>query len=148
ADGPRELVVSDLHNYGMPLLRYVNGDLATPGHGRCACGRGLPRLASVDGRKLDALRTPDGRFVPGEYVVYAFLHATGIRRYQVVQKRLEAFEILVVPDEGFDPGVIERVRGELVKLVGDSVALEFRLTDEIPLTPSGKQRVTVSELGG
>ena len=148
ADGPRELVVSDLHNYGMPLLRYVNGDLATPGHGRCACGRGLPRLASVDGRKLDALRTPDGRFVPGEYVVYAFLSATGIRRYQVVQKRLEAFEILVVPDEGFDPGVIERVRGELVKLVGDSVALEFRLTDEIPLTPSGKQRVTVSELGG
>ncbi|HEY0861941.1 MAG TPA: phenylacetate--CoA ligase family protein [Pseudoxanthomonas sp.] len=148
ADGPRELVVSDLHNYGMPLLRYVNGDLATPGHGRCACGRGLPRLASVDGRKLDALRTPDGRFVPGEYVVYAFLYATGIRRYQVVQKRLEAFEIRVVPDEGFDPGVIERVRSELVKVVGDSVALEFRLTDEIPLTPSGKQRVTVSELGG
>ncbi len=81
ADGPRELVVSDLHNYGMPLLRYVNGDLATPGHGRCACGRGLPRLASVDPPQLDALRTPDGRFVPGEYVVYAFLHATrGSRR--------------------------------------------------------------------
>ena len=74
--------------------------------------------------------------------------ASGIRRYQVVQKRLDAFEILVVPDEGFDPGVIERVRSELMKVVGDSVALEFRLTDEIPLTPSGKQRVTVSELGG
>ena len=35
-----------------------------------------------------------------------------------------------------------------MKVVGDSVALEFRMTDEIPLTPSGKQRVTVSELGG
>ena len=66
----------------------------------------------------------------------------------MVQKRLDAFEILVVPDEGFDPGVIERVRSELMKVVGDSVALEFRLTDEIPLTPSGKQRVTVSDLGG
>ena len=146
-DGPGELVVTDLHNLGMPLVRYVNGDLATPGHGRCACGRGLPRLARVDGRKLDALRTPDGRFVPGEYVVYAFLYAIGIRRYQVVQKRLDAFEILVVPDEGFDPAVIEYMRGELVKVVGDSVALEFRLMEEIPLTPSGKQRVTVSELG-
>jgi phenylacetate-CoA ligase len=147
-EGPRELVITDLHNLGMPLLRYVNGDLATPGHGRCACGRGLPRLARVDGRKLDALRTRDGRFVPGEYVVYAFLGATGIRRYQVVQKQLDAFEILIVPDAGFDAGIIEHVRSELVKVVGDSVALNFRLTDEIPLTPSGKQRVTVSELGG
>jgi phenylacetate-CoA ligase len=147
-EGPRELVITDLHNLGMPLLRYVNGDLATPGHGRCACGRGLPRLARVDGRKLDALRTRDGRFVPGEYVVYAFLGATGIRRYQVVQKQLDAFEILIVPDTGFGAGIIEHVRSELVKVVGDSVALNFRLTDEIPLTPSGKQRVTVSELGG
>jgi phenylacetate-CoA ligase len=86
--------------------------------------------------------------VPGEYVVYAFLGATGIRRYQVVQKQLDAFEILIVPDAGFDAGIIEHVRSELVKVVGDSVALNFRLTDEIPLTPSGKQRVTVSELGG
>jgi phenylacetate-CoA ligase len=147
-EGPRELVITDLHNLGMPLLRYVNGDLATPGHGQCACGRGLPRLARVDGRKLDALRTRDGRFVPGEYIVYAFLGATGVRRYQVVQKQLDAFEILIVPDAGFDAGVIEQVRSELVKVVGDSVALNFRLTDEIPLTPSGKQRVTVSELGG
>ena len=147
AGGPRELVVTDLHNFGMPLLRYVNGDLATPGHGRCACGRGLPRMARVDGRKLDALRTRDGRFVPGEYIVYAFLGATGVRRYQVVQKQLDAFDILVVPDDGFDDSVIELVRRELLKVVGDSVALNFRLTDEIPLTPSGKQRVTVSDLG-
>lgn len=144
--GPREIIVTDLHNYGMPLLRYVNGDLATPSDKRCSCGRPLPLLASVDGRKLDALRTPDGRFVPGEYIVYAFLYATGIRRYQVVQKQLDAFDIILVRDHDFQDSVIDHVRGELQKVVGDNVALNFRFADDIPLTATGKQRVTVSEL--
>lgn len=146
AAGPREIIVTDLHNLGMPLLRYVNGDLATPGQGRCSCGRALPLLASVDGRKLDALRTPDGRYVPGEFIVYAFLGATGIRRYQVVQKRLDAFEITLVRDHDFTPAVVDHVGAELRKVVGQDVALDFRFADEIPLTATGKQRVTVSEL--
>lgn len=144
--GPRDVIVTDLHNYGMPLLRYANGDLATAGARECACGRGLPLLASVDGRKLDALRTPDGRFVPGEYIVYAFLYATGIRRYQVVQKQLDALQIRIVRDQDFDPSTIELVRRELVKVLGNSVALDFEFVADIPLTQTGKQRVTISEL--
>ena len=141
-----EVVVTDLHNYGMPLLRYGNGDLATPSQARCSCGRPLPLLASVDGRKLDALRTPDGRFVPGEYIVYAFLYATGIRRYQVVQKQLDRFDITLVRDHDFDESVVAHVSAELKKVVGEQVSLHFHFADEIPLTTTGKQRVTVSEL--
>ena len=144
--GPRDIIVTDLHNYGMPLLRYANGDLATAGAQACACGRGLPLLASVDGRKLDALRTRDGRFVPGEYIVYAFLYATGIKRYQVVQKQLDTFEIRIVRDRDFEPSAIDLVRRELLKVVGDSVALNFEFVDESPLTQTGKLRVTISEL--
>lgn len=144
--GPRDIIVTDLHNYGMPLLRYANGDLATAGAQGCACGRGLPLLASVDGRKLDALRTRDGRFVPGEYIVYAFLYATGIKRYQVVQKQLDTLEIRIVRDHDFEPTAIDLVRRELLKVVGDSVALKFEFVDEIPLTQTGKLRVTISEL--
>jgi phenylacetate-CoA ligase len=144
--GPRDVVLTDLHNYGMPLLRYVNGDLATPGKGTCSCGRGLPLLASVDGRKLDALRTRDGRYVPGEFIVYAFLYAAGVKRYQVVQKQLDEFEIRIVPDRDFLESTIDHLRSELAKVVGDSVRLNFLLADDIPLTATGKLRVTISEL--
>ena len=140
------MIVTDLHNYGMPLLRYANGDLATQGSGACSCGRGLPLLASVNGRKLDALLTPDGRYIPGEYIVYCFLYATGLKRYQVVQKQLDRFDILLVRDEGFDGSAIDLVRRELAKVVGDSVTLDFQFVEDIPLTPSGKLRVTISEL--
>jgi phenylacetate-CoA ligase len=145
--GPRDLLVTDLHNYGMPLLRYANGDLGTVSTaGECACGRGLPKLARVDGRKLDALRTPDGHIIPGELIVYVFLKATGIRRYQVVQRRLDTLDVTLVRDRDFDPSVLDLVRRELANAVGSSIALEFHFVDEIALTATGKHRVTISEL--
>lgn len=144
--GPREIIVTDLHNYGMPLLRYVNGDLATPTQARCSCGRNLPLLERVDGRTLDALRTAHGHFVPGEFIVYIFLNAKGIKRYQVVQRSLEKFDVSLVRDRDFDESVLALLRRELAKAVGDSVELDFHFVEDIPLTPTGKLRVTVSEL--
>src|SRR5260221_9481474 len=44
-----EVVVTDLHNYGAPFIRYVNGDLAVALRPqRCACGRWLTRLQGVE----------------------------------------------------------------------------------------------------
>lgn len=145
-DGPADLLITDLHNYGMPLLRYANGDLGTALDGACGCGRGLPRLASVDGRKLDALRTPDGRFVPGEFIVYAFLGINGIKQYQVVQRRLDALDITIVRGPDFHDDNLKLLRIELDRALGSAVAYNFISADAIPLTPSGKLRVTISEL--
>ena len=145
-DGPHELIVTDLHNYGMPLLRYLNGDLARTGQGRCACGRGLPLLGGIEGRKLDALRSADGRFVPGEHVVYAFLGAKGVRRYQAVQRTIDRVEVSIVRDDDFDADSVEHARDVLQKALGPATTLAFAYTDEIPLTATGKHRVTVSEL--
>lgn len=141
-----EIAVTDLHNYGMPLLRYLNGDLGTPSAKVCACGRGLPLLQRVDGRKLDTLRTPAGHLLPGEFIVYAFLGVTSIKRYQVVQREIGALDIRIVPDAGFDSSVLEQIRGEIVKATGTSMELRFELVDEIAASASGKFRVAICEL--
>jgi phenylacetate-CoA ligase len=147
ASGPSDLIVTDLYNFGMPLMRYANGDLGTPGARTCACGRGLPKLARVDGRKLDALRLRDGRLVPGEYVVYVFLPVKGVKQYQVVQREADALQVRLVPDDGFDAASVQAlVRDGLRKVAGDDVAIHFEIVDHIALTPSGKRRVTVCEL--
>ena len=146
ATGPSDLIVTDLHNDGMPLMRYVNGDLGTPGKKHCACGRCLPKLAKVDGRKLDALRLSDGRLVPGEYIVYVFLAITGVKQYQVVQRELDALLVRLVADAGYDPAVHAQIRAGVHKLTGDGVRIEFETVDAIALTASGKRRVTVCEL--
>ncbi len=146
ATAPSDLIVTDLHNYGMPLMRYVNGDLGTPGHAHCSCGRGLPKLAKVDGRRLDALRLRDGRLLPGEYIVYVFLPVTGVKQYQVVQKTLDTLLVRLVPDAGYDPSVHTLIRDGIRKLAGDGVAIDFETVDAIALTASGKRRVTLCEL--
>ena len=67
SDRASEILITDLHNYGMPFVRYASGDLGRITETSCPCGRGLPQLQSVDGRVLDALRTANGRLVPGEF---------------------------------------------------------------------------------
>lgn len=146
SSGPAELVITDLHNFGMPMMRYLNGDLGTPGGSACACGRHLPKLARVDGRKLDALRTADGRVLPGEYFVHTLMNFSAIRHYQIVQRSLDTILMRLVASDAFDAASEARVRDEIRKLVGDSIAVEFEYRDEIPLTASGKRRVTICEL--
>ena len=141
-----EVVITDLHNYGMPFIRYRNGDLATTRTGRCACGRGLPRLASVDGRKLDALRTRTGHVVPGEFFPHMLKDVSGLRQYQVVQRCLDALEITLVRGDDFDDGALDYIRREVAKVVGDAWVLQFRFVEHIAPNASGKFRVTRCEL--
>ena len=150
ADGGRgrsgELLITDLFNYGMPMLRYVNGDMAVASDRRCACGRGLPLLERVEGRVLDAIRTPAGHVLPGEFFPHMLKDVVGVMRFQVVQTRLDRLELAIVRGEGFDEGSLQYIRREVAKVLGDSVELVCHFVDDIPLTPSGKLRVTISRL--
>ncbi len=141
----QEVLVTDLHNYGMPLVRYANGDLATPRAGRCECGRGLPMLAHVDGRTMDALRSPGGHYV-GEYLEHLLFGTPGVRRFQAEQSRLDEIEVRIVRSRGFEEASVERVRERMHAAYGDNLHLRVVYQDDIPLTPSGKLRVAVSRL--
>jgi phenylacetate-CoA ligase len=141
-----KVVITDLFNYGMPLLRYVNGDMATLSDRVCACGRGLPMLEQVEGRVLDAIRTPDGRILPGEFFPHMLKDVPGVVRFQVVQERLDHLDLSIVRGEGFDPDALQYIRAEVAKVLGDRVTLECHFVDTIALTASGKMRVTVSRL--
>jgi phenylacetate-CoA ligase len=141
-----EVVITDLFNYGMPFVRYANGDRATASSEHCACGRGLPMLAQVDGRVLDTIRTPDGHVLPGEFFPHMLKDVNGLQRFQLVQRQLDRLDLSIVRGAGFDDASLAYIRREVGKVLGDSVALHCHFVDDIPLTPSGKLRVTVSEL--
>lgn len=141
-----EVVITDLFNYGMPFLRYANGDMATASSARCACGRGLPLLQRVDGRVLDAIRTPAGHVLPGEFFPHMLKDVPGLERFRLVQRQLDRLDLSIVRSKGFDDNSLAYIRREVRKVLGDSVELHCHFVDDIPLTRSGKLRVTVSEL--
>ncbi len=147
-NGVGNLLVTDLHNWGMPFLRYENGDLARASASEppCPCGRGLKRLGKVEGRKLDVLKTPDGRIVLGEFFVHLLNGVASVGRFQVRQKQLDRLELLIVPKGEFTAVDEAFVRGKIGAVIGEEAQLDIQLVSDIALTAGGKRRVTVSEL--
>ncbi len=139
-----EVVVTDLVNSAMPLLRYATGDLAVAADSPCPCGRSFARLTRLVGRESDFIVTPDGRTLHGEVFSHLFYDLAGVRRFQVVQERAEAIEILVERDPTGPPPDLAAIESGVARLVGASVAARVRVVESIPPAPSGKHKFVVS----
>lgn len=142
-----EVLVTDLHNYGMPLIRYANGDLARMSPERpCACGRGLRKLAHVDGRHTDTMTDGDGNPVPGMVVPPLFLDvdAEVARQVRCVQRLDGEVVLQVVKGRDWSSDRMQpKVQTLEHYLRGRKVTLEY--VDAILPGPSGKMRMVVVE---
>lgn len=141
-----EVVITDLHNYGAPFLRYVTGDLAIAcTTERCACGRSLSRLERVEGRTADTLRDGAGRAVSGLFfnVLFAAL-ADKIREFQVVQRKDRAIDLKLVPTSAFDETLLEQLRAHCGKHI-PGVELRTEIVAQLTSEPGGKLRVVAVE---
>ena len=141
-NGPSEIVVTDLHNYGMPLVRYEIGDLGTLTETSCRCGRGLPLLKSIDGRTLDALRTADGGTVPGEFFPHLLKEIPELAQYQVEQPSIDRIVISAVLSTPLSAGSESVLRREIDRVFGSRTAWELRPVSHVPKLTSGKRRIT------
>lgn len=141
-----DIVITDLMNYGMPLIRYVNGDRATLTEKPCGCGNPLPMLEKINGRKLDVIKTKSGQMIPGELFPHLFKEFEGITKFQVKQTTIDALDIYIVPSESFTDQDINAISVEIEKYSKHELQLNFHQVDDIALTSSGKYRVTISEL--
>jgi phenylacetate-CoA ligase len=130
----------------MPFIRYRIGDLGIAATKLCRCGRGLPLLERVEGRLLDAVRTPDGRIVPGEFFPHLFKEFDSVKQFQVVQKTLHDLHVKLVLRDAIQAADVPRIEEEIRNVLGTSISVRVELVSDIPVAASGKFRVTVSEL--
>jgi phenylacetate-CoA ligase len=141
-----EVVLTDLHNFGMPFIRYANGDLAVAAPpGLCECGRELPRLERVEGRVTETLLDGAGRRVNGLlFNIVLTALPTGIRQWQVVQHRDRSVTLKVIPTTALDGSMRQRVLDATARyLTGVPVRIEE--VAEIPTSPAGKRPLVCVE---
>lgn len=141
-----EVVVTDLHNLAMPFIRYATGDLARAADDLgCPCGRGLPLIASVEGRSADTLVDGSGRKIGGLALITIFVDlAPAVRQYQVVQRRDRSLVVRVVPTPAFDATARERI----VRHCGGylpGIPVTIDLVEAITPSVTGKRRFIVVE---
>ena len=144
---PGDIVVTDLRNLAMPMIRYRIGDIGIMSDEVCPCGRNFPMLAQVIGRENDILRLPDGTTMTSQYFAWAFLYMPGVSRYRAIQKSLSRLVIFIVTDGTMTR---EQVRDWILDTCDDITArgleISIEFVDEIPLTTAGKYVFFISEL--
>ncbi|MEE4299865.1 MAG: hypothetical protein V2J24_10530 [Pseudomonadales bacterium] len=147
ATTPGKVVVTDLINRGMPIIRYEVGDLATLADGVCACGRGLPRLGRVFGRSTDILYAPDGRKISGVSILDTFvIHIPGVKQAQIVQDRLDRVILRVVRAPGFGDASVQGIARTIADIFGERMQHDLEYVDAIEPTRRGKFQFTICEI--
>lgn len=145
-DEPGELIITDLNNYGMPFIRYRIGDMGILTKEKCSCGRNTLMLKRVIGRVSDNFLLKNGRIVHGEYFTHLFYGLEGIKEFQFIQEKLDEFHLYIVKMEGFKENMIEKVKREIINVIGTDSKLYVHYVNQIPKTPTGKYRFTISKV--
>ena len=81
-----KVIVTNLHNYSMPLIRYEIGDMATLGPEECRWGKPLSTLKRVTGRITDHLVKEDGTFISGLALTPTFNLKDWLKAFQIIQE--------------------------------------------------------------
>jgi phenylacetate-CoA ligase len=138
------IVLTDLINRGMPLIRYRVGDLGSPSDRRCPCGRGLPLMERVVGRQADFLKRPDGSLVAGVSLVERTLTGIpGIEQMQLLQNELHRVRVNLVRDSRFTENSEHCLRDELRAVFGEDVMIEIEYVPALDQTRAGKYRFAI-----
>lgn len=135
------IVVTDLFNRAMPMIRYDTGDVVVR-QPAAACGWKTETLREVEGRQMDFLYDTEDRRLSPVVVCNAFWPFTGLKQFQLIQEARGQYTLVL---NGAEPGAtddpfLETVRGFL----GAEAAVTVQHVEQIPQLASGKFSVVVN----
>ncbi|MGL6195943.1 MAG: phenylacetate--CoA ligase family protein [Thermoguttaceae bacterium] len=144
---PGHVIVTDLHNRAMPILRYAVGDTATWKGTPCSCGRTFPLFTRIEGRIADYVLTSKGEYVSGiSLTSYFACMLPGVTQIQIIQEELDKFVFNIVKDPDFDEKAITILDDLIKKRFGENTRYELVFMDRIPQDKSGKFRFCISKV--
>lgn len=134
-----EAVITALHSFAAPIIRYRLGDLLVPGE-PCECGAGGRTIQHLVGRVQEMFERPDGStYHP--FLVTVPLDAVGgrkIRTYRVTQLSATRIEVLIEPRSEFSNELLRATREAMLKAFDYPVELDVQLTQGLLAKESGK----------
>lgn len=143
------VVVTPLHNHAMPLIRYDIGDAAEPGP-PCPCGRGLPVLARILGRRQNMLRLPGGErrwpLLSSADIAALVAAVPGLRQYRIVQKALDHLHLVLAVAHPLAPVEAEAATAWARAKFGPAFRVTLEPCEELPRSPAGKSEDFVCEV--
>jgi phenylacetate-CoA ligase len=138
------VLITDLHNFATPLVRYDIRDYAEVG-GACPCGRGLPTLKRILGRERNMLIKSDGTRNWPLIGMHAFRDVAPVQQYQFIQHELERIEVRMVTESPLTAAQEKKLAGIMKAALDYDCKLEFTyFAGELPQSAAGKFEEFVS----
>lgn len=148
--GEGRILVTSLHNYGMPFIRYEIGDIGVSSDKACPCNRGLPLLTAVNGRISDFIFTRKGDCIPGIALNRSFLAGLGVEQFQIVQESYEKVVIKLVFGREYKCDyvneAVRKIERHFKAELGRDIDVVTELVDQIVPTRIGKRRMFISKV--
>jgi phenylacetate-CoA ligase len=141
------VVITPLTAFAMPLLRYELDDYAEVGE-PCPCGRGLPVLRQIYGRKKETLTLPSGERRYSILASPVFASLPVVIQYQVIQKSRTLLEVRIVAERPLEKTECGQIVDGLTAQVGPGFEIQLVFVDHIPRLPGGKHMDFFSETAG
>ncbi|MCW3975378.1 MAG: hypothetical protein NWE86_03950 [Candidatus Bathyarchaeota archaeon] len=140
-----EIVITGLHNYTMPFIRYRIGDIGILSDEFCNCGRNYPLIKSIEGKIYDFLKLPSGQIISPRNLELKDIE--GISEYQIIQPRRDKLIVHLVKSEGFsENSIIEVKRNILSGCLGEEVDISVKVVESIVRGQTGKRRFIISKV--
>ena len=140
------LVITPLHSFLTPLLRYDILDDVTLAPGPCPCGRGLPLWTRVHGRRHPLLHLPDGRRKPIIGMILGARQVGGLRQFQIIQRAIDRVVVRVVPDRSWTAGHVERMQAMVRSEMEQDVKVDVEVKQALERPAGGKLKIAIVEL--
>jgi phenylacetate-CoA ligase len=141
------VVVTNLLNRAMPLLRYKMGDVASMPGRSCECGRTLPLMNNISGRVADFLVRKDGSVVAGVSLVERTLTKfPGVAQMQIIQEDLDHIVLKIARDPNYSAETEQALIEEFKTSVGMHNDIRIEYVTAIPQEKSGKFRFAISKV--
>lgn len=150
-DSNDEIIVTDLHNYAMPLIRYRLNDFARFATSSCKCGCQFPILEKIYGRSYDLIQLANGKRAHPEIIMYIFEefkdHSEGLVQFQFIQHTIVNYSINLVVNDKYNREYAEKkLTRRFNQVLEGTYSLNFKYLDKIKRENSGKIRLVQSEI--
>lgn len=141
-----QLLVTDLWNYAMPLIRYQVGDLVQFDYSNCPCGCKLPKITRVAGRVVDVIVKPNGEMMAGQALIAVIRESQIEGQAQVIQKERDKFVFRYAMKRDLPENKIRFIQSSFDRIFGQKIKIDFVLCDRLERDKSGKFRYIKSEV--
>ncbi len=142
------LIITDLDNYGFPLIRYENGDAGIPiVEDEINCEIQFQRLKMISGRVSDIIHFRDGGVlsVPSFFGSMLLKQINGIIQYQIERTKVDQLIVKLVVGAEFGSSDSKKIEDSLRDYLGDSIRWEIKLVDQIEVNKTGKFKLLIDK---